>query len=435
MLISPLRWPALFVLASSLAFGACSSGSGAGDGGAGSGGKGGTGLGGGAGTGSGGSAGMGSGGSGGAGGAGSTLTGATAVSVNSEAASDSYAPSACAITAGGGVVCWGSNSHGELGNNSTTDSLPAGQPNLVPVQVAGLTSGVTAVSAGGNSVCAIAGGGVVCWGWVDNATTDSLVPMPVAGLTSGVTAVSVGVQSACAVTAAGAVMCWGFNGSGELGNGSTTESLVPVQVSGLISGATAVSVGEQSACAIVAGTAMCWGNYGPYGGLGNNSQAGSLVPVQVSGLTSGVTAVSVGFDSACAIVAGGVMCWGNNLEGELGNDSNSGGLVPVQVTGLTGGVTAVSVGSVYTDDSSCAITASGTVVSWGFGTEGTGGANSEFSSLATQVPGLPSGVTAVSEGGGVDQSACAITAGGGVVCWGRFSKSGYGTVVPVGGLQ
>jgi alpha-tubulin suppressor-like RCC1 family protein len=434
MSVSTRSWPALFVLASSVALGACSSGGGGSDGGAGSGGNGGV-AGGSAGKGSGGSAGMGSGGSGGAGGAGSTLTGATAVSVNSEAASDSYAPSACAITPGGGVVCWGSNSHGELGNNSTTDSLPApGQPNLVPVQVAGLTSGVTTVSAGGNSVCAIAGGGVVCWGWVDNATTDSLVPMPVAGLTSGVTALSVGVQSACAITAAGAVMCWGANGDGELGNGSKTDSLVPVQVSGLTGGATAVSVGAQSACAIVAGAAMCWGDYGPYGGLGNNSQAGSLVPVQVSGLTSGVTAVSVGTDSACAIVAGGVMCWGNNAEGALGNDSNL-GLVPGPVTGLTGGVTAVSVGMISPDDSSCAITAGGTVVSWGFGTEGAAGASSEFSSLATQVPGVPSGVTAVSEGGGVDQSACAIIAGGCVVCWGRFSKSGYGTVVPVGGLQ
>jgi alpha-tubulin suppressor-like RCC1 family protein len=190
----------------------------------------------------------------------------------------------------------------------------------------------------------------------------------VTGLTSGVTAVSVGALSTCVITAGGSVKCWGDNSYGELGNASTTQSVVPVQVTGLTSGVTAVSVGSNFACAITAsGGVECWGS----GALGNNSDAGvggtdalstSLVPVQVTGLTSGVSAVSVGGYSACAITAGGgVECWGLNTEGELGNNSTASSSVPVQVTGLTSGVTAVSVGG----NCACAVTAGGGIDCWG----------------------------------------------------------------------
>jgi alpha-tubulin suppressor-like RCC1 family protein len=261
----------------------------------------------------------------------SGLTGVTAVSVGGD--------SSCAVTAGGGVECWGDNTYGELGNNSTTNSS-------VPVRVSGLTSGVTAVSAGGGFACALTmSGGVECWGennageLGNNSTTNSSVPVQVSGLT-GVTAVSAGsgYVSACAVTAGGGVECWGDNAYGELGNNSTTNSSVPVQVSGLTSGVTAVSVGQASACAVTAGGGVeCWGT-----NIGNNSTTTqcsgspcSLTPVQVTGLTSGVTAVSAGVGFACALTAGGgVWCWGDNEFGQLGNNSTTGSSVPVQVAGL-----------------------------------------------------------------------------------------------------
>jgi alpha-tubulin suppressor-like RCC1 family protein len=146
----------------------------------------------------------------------------------------------------------------------------------------------------------------------------------------------------CAVTAGGGVECWGDNRFGELGVSSTAtpSSLVPVQVTGLTRGATAISVGAGTACAVIAGGVQCWGD-NTEGQLGNNSMVSSPVPVQVTSLTSDVTAVSVGSVSACAMTAdGGVQCWGANVDGLLGNGySIDSGLppfsdVPVSVTGF-----------------------------------------------------------------------------------------------------
>jgi alpha-tubulin suppressor-like RCC1 family protein len=107
--------------------------------------------------------------------------------------------------------------------------------------------------------------------------------VPVSNLTNGVTAVSVGYAFACAITAGGGVECWGWNAFGQLGNNSTTNSSVPVQVSGLTSGVTAVSAGNVSACALTTGGSVeCWGD-NRYGELGNNSTTSSSVPVEVSG--------------------------------------------------------------------------------------------------------------------------------------------------------
>jgi alpha-tubulin suppressor-like RCC1 family protein len=327
----------------------------------------------------------------------------------------------CAVASTGAAQCWGRNTYGELGDGTTTQ-------HSIPVQVSGLTGGVSAVSAGDEDTCARSSAGdVKCWGFNsigqlgDGTTTDSSTPVQVSGLTSGVSAVAVDSAYACAVTGAGAVKCWGFNVDGQLGDGTTTTRSTPVQVSGLTSGMSAVAVGSDHACALSsAGGVKCWGgNAG--GGLGDGTTTDSSTPVQVSGLTSGVSAIAAGSYYTCAVAsAGALKCWGNDTQGELGDGMTTNSSTPVQVSGLTSGVSAVSAGS----DNTCAVTSAGALKCWGINGQGElGDGMTTNSSTPVQVSGLTSGVSTVAVG---SDHACALSSAGGVKCWGGNASGGLG---------
>lgn len=331
----------------------------------------------------------------------------------------------CAVTGSGGVKCWGANESGQLGNGTTTDSS-------TPVDVSGLSRGVVAIAAGGHHTCAITGkGGVKCWG--SNAEGqlgngigfDSNIPVGVKGLESGVTAIAAGAGWVCALTSAGGVKCWGADNYGQLGNGKTIETSTPVDVSGLASGVSAISANSLHACALTtAGRVKCWGSTE---GTGAPRKTDSNVPVDVLGLGLGVTAITAGGLHACATTSGGsVECWGTNGEGELGNGSKTDSDRPAQVSGLTKGVAALAVGS--TDDflpsHTCALTTEGGVTCWGPNRDGQlGNGSTKDSSRPVEVSGLSGGITAVAVGG---RHACAITGAQRLKCWGDNSKGQLG---------
>ena len=320
----------------------------------------------------------------------------------------------CVLTSGGGVKCWGWNMHGELGNGNTADRN-------VPVDVSGLSSGINAISAGGGHTCALtSGGGVKCWGYneygeLGNGGNNygSYVPVNVSGLSSGVSAISAGGLHTCALLTSGGLKCWGWNNYGQLGTGDDTDSNVPVNVSGLSSGVLAISAGGSHTCALLtSGGVMCWGrNWDGELGTGNNTD--SYVPVNVSGLSSGVLAISAGDAHTCALTSsGGVKCWGLNQEGELGNGSTADSNVPVNVSGLSSGVSAIYASYNHT----CALTSGGGVKCWGLNNDGQlGNGNDTNSNVPVNVSGLSSGVSAISAG---YFHTCALTLGGGVKCWG-----------------
>ena len=217
----------------------------------------------------------------------------------------------CALTSAGGVKCWGLNKDGRLGDGTRTERH-------APVAVSGLASGVGAIAAGGAHTCALtSAGGVKCWGGNvygqlgDGTTTMRTTPVAVSGLASGVAAVTARGGHTCALTSAGAVECWGANGVGQLGDGTTATRLTPVAVSDLTSGIQAIDAGSYHTCALThTGAVACWG-YNQSGQLGDGTTTDHHTPVAVSGLASGVAAVAAGDGHTCALTsAGAVECWG-----------------------------------------------------------------------------------------------------------------------------
>jgi alpha-tubulin suppressor-like RCC1 family protein len=253
--------------------------------------------------------------------------------------------SSLALKSNGAVLAWGNNASGELGNGKApTDSAK-------PVAVRGLGpgSGVVAISAGGSFGLALkSNGAVLAWGQNASgelgngkAPTDSAVPVAVKGLGpgSGVVAISAGGAFGLALKSNGAVVSWGHNASGELGDGKATDSATPVAVKGLGpgSGVVAISAGGAFALALRSdGTVLAWGNNSA-GELGNGTAPNDHhTPVHVSGLT-GVRQVSAGWAHALALKSGGaVYAWGDNLLGQLGDGSTKPAARPIRIRGFGG---------------------------------------------------------------------------------------------------
>ncbi|MGA8726953.1 MAG: putative Ig domain-containing protein [Acidimicrobiales bacterium] len=307
-----------------------------------------------------------------------------------------------AIGSDGNVYAWGYNGDGELGNGTTTNSL-------TPVEVS-LPSGVTptAIASGGYSGYAIGSdGNLYAWGYGsvgelgNGTTTNSSTPVEVA-LPSGVTprAIASGQSVAYAIGSDGNLYAWGYDGYGELGNGTTMfDSLTPVEVA-LPSGVTptAIASGGYSGYAIGSdGHLYAWGDNGN-GELGNGTTTNSSTPVEVS-LPSGVTPTAIAGSAADGLSGyaigsdGNLYAWGDNYQGELGNGTRTDSSIPVEVSLPSGdSPTAIAAGTA----SAYAIGSKGNLYDWGDNLIGGG-----LGLGATPGPvSLPAGVTATAVAAG-----------------------------------
>ena len=336
----------------------------------------------------------------------------------------------CGVTASGGVKCWGLNGNGQLGNGTNVDASHM-------TSVTGLGTPIASIASGYRHTCALTtSGGVKCWGngtyaqlgapvssgtwpvYVAPPVQNTATPIDATGYTSGVTSLSVGYYHSCVTPSVGTVKCWGSNTYGQLGDNSVA-----------VSGITDLVAGGFHTCIIdIGGGLKCWGR-NALGQLGDNTLVDKSSPVWVSGLSSGVTQVSLGYSHTCAVTtAGGAKCWGDNFLGQIGNGVKStNGLplnqkIPVDVVGLTSGVAAISVGNYFT----CALTTAGGVKCWGYnnyGQIGDGTPTGTSKLTPVDVVGLSSGVVAISTG---HSHACAKLSSGVIKCWGNNSNGRLG---------
>jgi alpha-tubulin suppressor-like RCC1 family protein len=243
----------------------------------------------------------------------------------------------CGVTTDDRAYCWGFNRDGRLGDGTTSRRL-------MPVPVAGglrfRQVNTTTISAGipGPHTCGTTTGDVAyCWGANgagqigDGTTIDRLTPVPVAG---GLrfSHVRAGGLHTCGVTTDDRAYCWGSNGVGQLGDGTTTHRLTPVVVAGGLQFGL-VRAGSQYTCGVARGhVAYCWGaNFD--GLLGDGTTIQRLTPVAVAGGLE-FRGVSAGGSNTCGVTTGSAAyCWGTNNFGQLGDGTRITRLTPVPVAG------------------------------------------------------------------------------------------------------
>ncbi|MBN1960616.1 MAG: hypothetical protein JW841_06695 [Deltaproteobacteria bacterium] len=329
----------------------------------------------------------------------------------------------CALYNNGTISCWGNNNHGQLGNSNTSSNYSS-----TPVNVDGLLDRAIAVASGGYHTCALlADTTVMCWGDNEAGQTGTIAndsqrtPILVSNL-STVSAIAAGYFHNCALLQDGTVKCWGQGGLGELGNGATNDSNTPVAVTNLsyVMAITA-HLGNHTCALTNMHGVKCWG-LAEYGQLGDGRTLTpddiAATPVTVSGLSSGVAAITAGIVHTCALLnSNGLKCWGNNDSGQLGNSSTTTSSTPLTI--ISSDVLRVNAGSFNTF-----AWIDNTLKCWGANGYGQLGDNTTINRS------YPVAVQATSEEiidiTGGNQHTCAILASGVIQCWGDNSSGQLG---------
>jgi alpha-tubulin suppressor-like RCC1 family protein len=348
------------------------------------------------------------------------LVAGAAIALAGLTATSLTATSRATAAAGGYLRAWGDDLNGQLGNGRTRNSDVPVTVKLPP----GVT--ITAVAAGGKHTLALtSAGGVLAWGdnffgqLGDGKSGDSDTPVPVL-LPPGtiVTAIAAGDVDSLAVTSTGRVYAWGDNQYGQLGDGSTVTRRTPVSVI-LPRGVRVVTVGASynySMALTSTGEVLTWG-YNGSGQLGNGFLTASEIPARVR-LPRGVRIRAIangGYDGLALARSGRLYAWGDNRYGQVGDGTRLSRLAPVLVRLPRGAaITAIAAGSQH----SLALTSTGRVLAWGLGSFGQLGDGSTASSDVPVYVHLPAGdkIIAVSAGGGFS---LARTSAGRILAWGH----------------
>jgi alpha-tubulin suppressor-like RCC1 family protein len=335
----------------------------------------------------------------------------------------------CAI-AGNEARCWGANDQGQLGGGTADSYVPGKAP---------LTGPVSAIATGSAHTCAIAAGDVWCWGdntfgqlgiGTSGAGTGGATPHKVPNISEAVL-IAAGGAHTCAANAT-KTFCWGRNNFGQLGDGNLAEPPRPdpTEVPGA-AGAIRLSAGDAHTCAIVGSAVRCWGSDGA-GQVGNGTTTSGIpTPTSVasSDLTTSASFLGLGGNHGCAgSGSGSLSCWGANASFQVDNSGQD----QKSPRGVLSGVIAVVGGANHT----CAIRSSQSVRCWGNNNDfqlGSSLRNDDHADV-----GLSGAASAIAAGG---KHSCAIV-NGAAFCWGGNDRGQLGatpsasptaTPVPVSG--
>jgi alpha-tubulin suppressor-like RCC1 family protein len=349
----------------------------------------------------------------------------------------------------GMVVAWGRNTWGQLGDGTTADRL-------VPVRVNPTDSlgglKVRALATGqAHSLALTTDGRVLAWGFNgtgalgDGTRFDDYLPAPVStsGALAGkvMTAIAAGQNFSLAVSSDGRAYAWGGNAHGELGNGNTTDQMTPVPVAadGILTNrviATVAAGSYHSLAVTTDGQVLAWG-YNRTGALGDGTTANRTSPVAVTtnGALAGqrITAVVAGeYHSLALSAAGTVFSWGLNFSGQLGDGSGLDSSVPVALdrTNRFAGKAVIALAAGL--EHSLALTAEGVVYAWGdnsVGQLGDGTTHERDTPVPVGTNGVFAGKRLIAIAAGAGHS-LALAEDGQLYAWGAnvFGRLGDGSV-------
>ncbi len=335
-----------------------------------------------------------------------------------------------ALKSDGTMLAWGYDFYGQLGDNASYGGPSDNK--ATPVPVASAASGIVAIAAGAfHSLALKADGTMLAWGYGtfgqlgDGGTlpsTNKPTPSAIPGVT-GIVAIAAGNSHSLALKSDGTVLAWGFDNRGQLGDDSSfADKSTPISISG-VSGIVAIAAGYYHSIALKSdGTVVSWGS-DEFGQLGDGGAIVSTnkqpTPVAVSSAANGVVAIAASFGHSLALKSDGTMLsWGYDSDGQLGDDNLiASKSVPVPVSSASG-ILAIAVGSTH----SLALKSDGTMLSWGSDGNGELGDDGSFTRKLTPVPvsSIASGIVGIAGG---DNHSLALKSDGTMLSWG-FDGSG-----------
>ena len=388
----------------------------------------------------------------------------------------------CALTGAGQVVCWGQGKDGRLGNDGIVSSshpvwVVEAEDSTDPL------TGIVQISSGDRHTCALTlEGGVVCWGedafgqlGNNNNTKDRDYPVTVIDRDEsteplkGIVQISSGGLHTCALTSGREVWCWGQGNNGKLGDGKNASTTFPVKVvavgggSAPLSDIVQVDSGDAHTCALnFEGTVACWGS-GDVGQLGNDATSSSKYPVTVLGADN-IVEIGVGYANTCGLSSSGrVVCWGLGSFGRLGNDDTVTKDTAVTVVNSDGNSEPLRTGihrqpwicyqdgvcqdgtpvEYYVNDGggvleqvsgggnhACAVTSGGQVRCWGSGGNGQlgndGTVEKDHGVTVVDANDSTTALKNIVQVGSGENHSCALNTAGAVVCWGLGSSGQLG---------